>query len=142
MLEYAAKASSYADRFGTKYPILKKGSAEPSRSKKADLAIIGFNKEDFETKSRNSKMTYWYIKHKPFALLEFKLNNKEAVLKEMKKDLKKLAEWQKTYENIGKVYFCFLTNEMPSDEELNNRRNTHREFESMLRNSQWQILGN
>ena len=74
--EYALKASSYAGGFGEKYPVLKRGRKEYRRTKKVDLSIVAFDRDDFERKKTDSRMTYWYVRHAPVVLMEFKLLSK------------------------------------------------------------------
>jgi hypothetical protein len=119
--QYAEKASCYAEEIGKKefpiYPIAK-NYRKSKRSYKVDLAIIEFALDDFKAKSRNSKATYWHIKHKPLVLLEFKVATGKELLDGMQKDFEKLIELQKRYDSIERVYFCFVTDKMPSSKDL------------------------
>jgi len=118
--EYAPKASSYASDFSgryRKYPLLSEGKREYVRTKKVDLCIVAFDRDDLETKARDSGMTYWYVRHAPVVLLEFKLLSKKWLLPKMGDDLKKLREIEQKYVGVRRVYFCYLSDEKVSDEE-------------------------
>jgi hypothetical protein len=119
--EYSPKASFHAKVFGEKYPLRKKDGKEFVRTKKVDLCVVAFDPSDFERKKEDSKTTYWYINHAPVVLLEFKLLNKKELLPKMKDNLKKLAEIERNYEGVKKVYFCCLTNEKLLEEECQDK---------------------
>lgn len=120
--EYSPKASSYAGDFKEKYgkyPPLNNGEKEFSRTKHVDLCIAAFDSDDFEAKMKEPGMTYWYIKHVPLVLLEFKVNAREYLLgrRLMEKDLEKCAETRRKYYGVEKTYFCYLTDNKLSEEE-------------------------
>lgn len=108
--EYAPKAPSRPKKFGEKYPLRRRGEKELERTKKVDLCIVAFDSDDFEGKKKNPRMTYWFIRHAPVILLEFKLLAKEYLLEEkaMKRDLAKCVEIKRRYRGVERTYFCYL----------------------------------
>jgi hypothetical protein len=115
--EYAPKASSYAAVLGEKYPICRKNGKEFARTKKVDLCVIAFDSSDFERRRKDSKTTYWYIRHAPIVLFEFKLLMKKDLLPKMEIDFKKLTEIARNYEGVQRLYFCCLTDEQLLEKE-------------------------
>lgn len=107
--EYATKATSYAKEYDNKYPVVKKGQTEYKRAKEVDLCIAAFDSNDLNAKKDDSSITYWYVRHDPLMLMEFKFLVKKSLMEDMKKDLMKLSEIQKKYEGVKRVYFCYLT---------------------------------
>jgi hypothetical protein len=109
--EYAPKASSYAKKYDEgKYPPLLEDETERSRTRKVDLCIAAFDSYDLENKKKDTKRTYWFIKHLPIALLEFKIEGAERLYEKMKNDLEKCREIKQKYLGVNKIYLCCLTN--------------------------------
>lgn len=116
--EYAPKASSYAKKYDEgKYPPLLEGETEFSRTRKVDLCIVAFDGCDLESKKKDKKRTYWFIKHLPTAMLEFKIEEIERLYEKMKNDLEKCREIKQKYLGVNKIYLCCLT-----DKDLSKKR--------------------
>jgi len=115
--EYAPKESSYAKEYDVKYPPLIEDKTEYSRTRKVDLCIAAFDSYDIEEKKKDTKMTYWFIRHLPIALLEFKIDTmRESLYEKMKNDLGKCGEIKQRYRGVNKIYLCCLANKPPSTE--------------------------
>ena len=96
--EYSGKAPVYAKKYDKKFPVVKEGEIESKGANKVDLCIAAFYSEDLSVKRDDPSITYWYIKHDPLILMEFKFLIKSALMEEMEKDLRKLASIQKKYD--------------------------------------------
>jgi hypothetical protein len=96
-------------------------SKPTGRSCKVELAIIQFTDKEFNEFKSNSKATYWHLEHKPLVLMEFKVRTGNDFLREAKRDLDRLSGLQKRYTAIKHVYFCFISDILPSDERMKTR---------------------